>query len=55
MEELGEIEDPRRRSTQRHKLLDILAVAQVASVCDAEGHVGLATAADDRRGYRGNS
>jgi hypothetical protein len=39
---LGEIPDPRRGNAQRHALLDILAVALVASVCGAESCVEFA-------------
>ena len=36
---LGEIPDPRRGNAQRHGLLDILAIALVASICGAESCV----------------
>ena len=39
IDSLGEISDPRRGNAQRHELLDILAIALVASVCGAEGCV----------------
>ena len=39
---LGEIPDPRRGNAQRHELLDILAIALVASVCGAESCVDFA-------------
>ena len=48
MEKLGEIEDPRRGNAQRHELLDILAIALVASVCGAESCVDFAEFAEDR-------
>jgi predicted transposase YbfD/YdcC len=43
---LGEIPDPRRGNAQRHALLDILAVARVASVCGAESCVDFAEFAE---------
>ena len=46
---LGEIPDPRRGNAQRHALLDILAVALVASVCGAESCVDFAEFAADRQ------
>jgi predicted transposase YbfD/YdcC len=45
---LGEIPDPRRGNAQRHELLDILAIALVASVCGAESCVDFAEFAEDR-------
>ena len=45
---LGEIPDPRRGNAQRHELLDILAIALVASVCGAESCVDFAELAEDR-------
>lgn len=45
---LGEIADPRRGNAQRHELLDILAIALVASVCGAESCVDFAEFAEDR-------
>ncbi len=39
---LGEIPDPRRGNAQRHGLLDILAIALVASICGAESCVDFA-------------
>ena len=45
---LGEIPDPRRGNAQRHELLDILAIALVASVCGAERCVDFAEFAEDR-------
>lgn len=45
---LGEIPDPRRGNAQRHELLDILAIALVASVCGAESCVDFAEFAADR-------
>ena len=45
---LGEIPDPRRGNAQRHELLDILAIALVASVCGAESCVDFAEFAQDR-------
>ena len=45
---LGEIPDPRRGNAQRHELLDILAIALVASVCGAESCVDFAEFAGDR-------
>lgn len=43
-----EIPDPRRGNAQRHELLDILAIALVASVCGAESCVDFAEFAEDR-------
>lgn len=48
IEKLGEIPDPRRGNAQRHELLDILAIALVASVCGAESCVDFAEFAEDR-------
>lgn len=48
IETLGEIPDPRRGNAQRHELLDILAIALVASVCGAESCVDFAEFAEDR-------
>ena len=45
---LGEIPDPRRGNAQRHALLDILAIALVASICGAESCVDFAEFAEDR-------
>ena len=45
---LGEIPDPRRGNAQRHDLLDILAIALVASICGAESCVDFAEFAEDR-------
>ena len=45
---LGEIPDPRRGNAQRHELLDILAIALVASVCGAESCVDFAEFGEDR-------
>ena len=45
---LGEIPDPRQGNARRHELLDILAIALVASVCGAEGCVDFAEFAQDR-------
>ena len=45
---LGEIPDPRRGNAQRHELLDMLAIALVASVCGAESCVDFAEFAEDR-------
>ncbi len=45
---LGEIPDPRRGNAQRHGLLDILAIALVASICGAESCVDFAEFAEDR-------
>ena len=45
---LGEVPDPRRGNAQRHELLDILAIALVASVCGAESCVDFAEFAEDR-------
>ena len=45
---LGEIPDPRRGNAQRHELLDILAIALVASVCGAESCVDFAEFVEDR-------
>ena len=45
---LGEIPDPRCGNAQRHALLDILAIALVASVCGAESCVDFAEFAEDR-------
>ena len=39
---LGEIPDPRRGNARRHELLDMLAIALVASVCGAESCVDFA-------------
>ena len=44
----GEIADPRSGNAQRHALLDILAIALVASVCGAESCVDFAEFAEDR-------
>ena len=44
----GEIPDPRRGNAQRHELLDILAIALVASVCGAESCVDFAEFGEDR-------
>jgi hypothetical protein len=55
MENLGEIEDPRRGNAQRHELLDILAIAPVASVCGAESCVDLRSSPGTARGCSGNS
>lgn len=43
-----EMPDPRRGNAQRHELLDILAIALVASVCGAESCVDFAEFAEDR-------
>ena len=48
MEKLGEVPDPRRGNAQRHELLDILAIALVASVCGAESCVDFAEIGGDR-------
>jgi predicted transposase YbfD/YdcC len=48
IEKLGEVPDPRRGNAQRHELLDILAIALVASVCGAESCVDFAEFAEDR-------
>ena len=48
IDSLGEVSDPRRGNAQRHELLDILAIALVASVCGAEGCVDFAEFAVDR-------
>jgi len=48
IDKLGEIPDPRRGNAQRHELLDILAIALVASVCGAESCVDFAEFAEDR-------
>jgi predicted transposase YbfD/YdcC len=48
IEILGEIPDPRRGNAQRHALLDILAIALVASICGAESCVDFAEFAEDR-------
>lgn len=45
---LGEIPDPRRGNAQRHELLDILAIALVASICGAQSCVDFAEFAEDR-------
>ena len=45
---LGEIPVPRRGNVQRQELLDILAIALVASVCGAESCVDFAEFAEDR-------
>jgi predicted transposase YbfD/YdcC len=45
---LGEIPDPRRGNAQRHELLDMLAIALVASVCGAESCVDFAEFGQDR-------
>ena len=45
---LGEIPDPRRGNARRHELLDMLAIALVASVCGAESCVDFAEFAEDR-------
>ena len=45
---LGDIPDPRRGNAQRHELLDILAIALVASVCGAESCVDFAEFARTR-------
>ncbi|MBP7241518.1 MAG: ISAs1 family transposase [Amaricoccus sp.] len=45
---LGEIPDPRRGNARRHRLLDILAIALVASICGAESCVDFAEFAGDR-------
>ena len=43
MEYFGEIEDPRIERCQRHKLLDIIAIAICAVICGADNwsHIGL--------------
>jgi len=43
-----EMPDPRSGNAQRHELLDILAIALVASVCGAESCVDFAEFAEDR-------
>lgn len=48
IDKLGEIPDPRRGNAQKHELLDILAIALVASVCGAESCVDFAEFAQDR-------
>ncbi len=48
IEKLGEIEDPRRGSAQRHALLDMLAIALAASVCGGESCADFAEFAADR-------
>ena len=48
IDSLGEVSDPRRGNAQRHELLDILAIALVASVCGAEGCVDFAEFGVDR-------
>jgi predicted transposase YbfD/YdcC len=48
IDKLGEIPDPRRGNAQRHELLDILAIALVASVCGAESCVDFAEFGEDR-------
>lgn len=48
IDKLGEIPDPRCGNAQRHALLDILAIALVASVCGAESCVDFAEFAEDR-------
>jgi hypothetical protein len=41
VEHLGEIEDPRIERSQRHKLIDILAIAILAMICGADSWVGM--------------
>lgn len=53
MEKLGEIPDPRQGNAQRHELLDILAIALVASICGAESCVDFAEFAEDRKALLG--
>src|SRR6476619_1394309 len=48
IDSLGEVSDPRRGNAQRHELLDILAIALVASVCGAEWCFDFAEFAVDR-------
>jgi predicted transposase YbfD/YdcC len=48
IDKLGEIPDPRRGNAQRHELLDILAIALVASVCGGESCVDFAEFGEDR-------
>ena len=55
IEKLGEIADPRRGNAQRHGLLDILAIALVASVCGAESCVDFAELPRTARPCSGNS
>ena len=48
LEILGGVPDPRTGNAQRHELLDLLAIALVASVCGAESCVDFAEFAEDR-------
>ncbi len=45
---LADVPDPRSGNAQRHKLLDILTIALVASICGAESCVDFADFARDR-------
>ena len=45
---LSNIPDPRTGNAQRHKLLDVLTIALVASICGAESCVDFADFARDR-------
>lgn len=49
MDKIGEIADPRRGSARCHDLLDVLAIALIASVCGAQSCDDVARFAADRQ------